>query len=43
MDYNKIKAVIRAKHYNYKEKKNPALKKNYLQYHPLNGFKHFER
>lgn len=37
MDYNKIKAIIRVKHYN-KKKSN-----FYLEHLPLNGFKHFER
>lgn len=41
MDYNKIKAVIRAKHYNPKEKE--ILLFFYLQNLPLNGSEHFER
>lgn len=36
MDYNKIKAVIRVKHYNKKIQL-------YLQRLPLNGSEHFER
>lgn len=36
MDYNKIKAVIRVKHYNKKSN-------FYLPHLPLNGFEHFER